>query len=609
MKLYALIATAAFVVAPSARAQQKVSARPDLTPLDGYVERVMKEWKVPGVAIAVVRNDSVILAKGYGVRAIGGAEPVDANTVFAIGSASKAFTSALVGMAVDAGKMSWDDPVARYLPGFQLHDSYASRSLTLRDAMSHRSGLSRGDLTWYSGKYTREEVLQRVRYLEPSWSFRSQFGYQNVMFLAAGEAVARALQSDWDALIRDRIFTPLSMARSNTSVRANQGLSNVSSPHNELRDTVRVIPWKNIDNIAPAGSINSSVTDMAQWLRLQLAQGKINGKQLITAPVIEEMWTPNTHIRLQGPTGGYLAPGANVSSYGLGWFVQDFKGQLAIHHGGNIDGFSAVVAMLPRKNTGVVVLTNMNGTPAPNILFPYVFELLLGETPQDWSASYQKMLSGARQAASAAEAAAEKSRVAGTKPTHGLDAYAGTWTDSLYGDVEVLQRDGGLRIEYGSMVGAMEHWHYDTFRAELDNGAGRSLVTFSLDENGKVAQLKAQLFPDRTFTRRPSVNKAGPTVALATEQLQRFVGTYKPQGMPVEFDVSVVGDLLKFTVPGQPSYTLQPVTAKRFRLTLPTASLPDGFYLEFTEGGSDITGATLEQPAPQPTMKLEKVRK
>ncbi len=608
MKRRYLMAVTLLIVALPADAQNKARSRDVLAPLDGYVTQVMKEWKVPGVAIAIVRNDSLILAKGYGVRTLGQSAPVDANSVFAIGSSSKAFTAALVGMAVDAGKMSWDDPVAKHLPGFQLNDTYASRDLTLRDALSHRSGLSRGDLTWYSGKYTRDEVMRRVRYLEPSWGFRSAFGYQNVMFLAAGEAVGKALQSDWDSLIRDRILVPLGMTRSNTSVRTLSGMDNVSSPHSEIRDTVRVIPWKNIDNIAPAGSINSSVTDMAQWVRLQLAQGKVNGKQLITSPTVEEMWTPNTHIRLQGPTASYLAPGANLSSYGLGWFVQDFKGHLAVHHGGNIDGFSAVVAMLPKQNMGVVVLTNMNGSPAPNTIFPYVFELLLGQTPQDWNATYSKMIGGVRAAGKAAEEAADKARVVGTKSTLGLDAYVGTWTDSLYGDIEIVQQGNALRFEYGALVGPIEHWHYDTFRATLDNGMGNAPLVFALNGEGKVTDLKSPLFPDHSFTKRPKPADPRAVVTLTPEQLGRFAGKYEPEGLPVQFDVALVGGLLKFSVPGQPAYTLVPVNETRFRLTLPAATLPEGFFMEFTVTADEVVGGTLEQPAPQPTLKLRKTK-
>jgi CubicO group peptidase (beta-lactamase class C family) len=398
-------------------AAQKKATGPSLATLDGYVATAMKEFKVPGIAIAIVKNDSIVYAKGYGTRTLGQNQPVDDNTIFAIGSASKAFTTAIIAMAVDEGKMKWNEKVTAYLPNLQLYDSYASRDLTIRDAVSHRSGLARGDLAWYLAGFSREEILRRVRYLEPSWGFRSTFGYQNLMYLAAGQSVAAVEGRSWDDLVASKIFAPLGMKSSSTSISALEGKPNVATPHAEWSDTVHAIPYKNIDNIAPAGSINSNVRDMAQWVRMQLGHGKYGQQQLISTGNHDEMWLPNIHIRLEGPAGTFLAPGANLSAYGMGWFLQDFNGRLAVHHGGNIDGMSAMVAMLPSEKLGVVILTNLDGTPAPEALFPYIFDLYTRDTPRDWTAEYKKMLDPLMKAGTEALVAAEKARVQGTKPT------------------------------------------------------------------------------------------------------------------------------------------------------------------------------------------------
>src|SRR5687768_1377553 len=259
---------------------------------DAYVNAALAAWKVPGASVAIIRNDSLIYAKGYGVREVGKPERVSERTMFAIGSSSKAFTAAAVAMQVDSGKVALDAPAAAYLPSFQLADPYASKEITVRDLLSHRSGLSRGELLWYGSDWDRDEILRRVRFQQPSWSFRSQFGYQNVMYLAAGQVVARTANVTWDDFIRTRIFQPLGMRESSTSVLALKGLSDVAAPHANVNDTVRAIPYRKIDNIAPAGSINSNAVEMAQWMRLHLGDGKVDGKQLISKRMIDEMRAP-----------------------------------------------------------------------------------------------------------------------------------------------------------------------------------------------------------------------------------------------------------------------------------------------------------------------------
>jgi CubicO group peptidase (beta-lactamase class C family) len=254
--------------------------------LDAYVTKAMADWKVPGLALAVVRNDSILYTKGYGVRRLGSSEPADDRTLFEIGSSSKSFTAMLVGMMVTDGKMRWDDRMAAHLPGFRLYDPVASAELTLRDALSHRSGLTRGELTWMYAGGTRDEVLRRVRYLKPAAPFRAQWIYQNVMFLAAGEAAAKAAGSTWDDLIQQRIFAPLGMTSSKPFLRTGETLPNLATPHFVRRDTVHTMASMNMENIAPAGSIVSTARDMAQWLRLQLGDGTFAGKRLVSAAAL-----------------------------------------------------------------------------------------------------------------------------------------------------------------------------------------------------------------------------------------------------------------------------------------------------------------------------------
>jgi CubicO group peptidase (beta-lactamase class C family) len=470
---------------------QKPAAPVNLRDFDAYVAKAMKDWKVPGMAIAIVRNDSIVFVKGYGVRKLGDPTPVDPHTVFAIGSATKAFTAAAVAMLVDDGKMKWDVPVTTYLPGFQVYDPYAARELTVRDVLSHRSGLARGDLMWYAARFDRSEVLRRVRYLKPTWSFRSNFGYQNIMYLAGGQAAAAAAGRDWDTLIQERIFAPLGMHDSYTTIRPLASLPNVAQPYAEIDGAVTFVPYANIDNIGPAGSINSNVLDMVQWVRLQLAGGKFNGTQLISSGNLAQMHTAQTVIRYEPPWSLYF-PEAHLMAYGMGWFLNDYKGRLAVHHGGNIDGMSSLVALLPEEKMGAVILTNMNGSLLPTVMAHRIFDDQLKLPATDYSGEMRIRIDSLEKSAKAAVAKVEASRVANTHPSLALEKYAGTYSDSLYGDMSVRVENGKLTIDYaGASGGELEHWHYDTFRAVWRNRLlGKSMVTFSIDGTAKVSSMK-----------------------------------------------------------------------------------------------------------------------
>ena len=294
------------VVAALALLAGPVEAQTPLAGLDAYVERALRDWDVPAVAVAVVKDDRVVLAKGWGERQRGEGGTVDANTIFAIGSTSKAFTSAALAMLVDEGRISWDDPVTTHLPGLQLFDPFVTRELTIRDLLSHWSGLPRGDRLWYASGNTRAEILHRVRHLEPSWSFRSTYGYQNLMFLAAGEVVTAETGIAWGDFVAERIFRPLGMRRTTSSTLPLAGMENVASPHVWIDGVVRPVAWRNLDNVGPAGSINSSFAEMAEWLRLQLAEGVYGGQRLLSEESIRQMRTPPHDRAHERGAGGPL---------------------------------------------------------------------------------------------------------------------------------------------------------------------------------------------------------------------------------------------------------------------------------------------------------------
>jgi len=578
---------------------QKAGAKSPFAGFDQYVARAMQDWKVPALAIAIVKDDSIVLMKGYGTRTMGTTQPVDEHTLFAIGSSSKAFTSTLVAMMVDEGKMRWDAPATTYLPDLQMYDPYVSRELTVRDLLTHRSGLSRGDFMWYATDYNRDEILRRVRFLKPTWSMRARFGYQNIMYLAAGQAVSHAAGKPWGQMVRERIFQPLGMMESSTSIGDLAGKTNLATPHTDVNDTLRIVPWHNIDNIGPAGSINSNVFDMIKWVRFQLAQGKAAGKSLVSPSALGETHTAQMVIPV-GADAKAVNPFTHLESYGMGWFLQDYRGRELDQHGGNIDGMSAMVAIMPEEKIGLVILTNANGSPMPSIAMFRALDGLLNAPARDWSAEYRKQFDKLRAQAKEAEQKRLAQRAMGTKPSLPLDRYAGVYSDSLYGDANIRYENGALKMSYGSMfAGELEHWHYDTFRAVWKNVAlGKSFVTFALDAEGKVRSLDVDGLG--TFGRKPEAADTTRKIVLAAEEAGRLTGTFASETPALSIEVRYEGGALTLAVPGQPVYTLLADTPTRFRMT--GTGVPAGFFVEYEMANGAVKSVKLIQPSPRPSL-------
>jgi CubicO group peptidase (beta-lactamase class C family) len=468
--------------------------RPEPFPgLDAYVESALSTWHVPGAALAIVRHDSVIYARGYGVRTAGKPDRVDDQTIFAIGSCTKAFTSAGIAMLVDSGKIRWDDPVTTYLTGFQVADPYVSRELTVRDLLTHRSGLDRAELVWYESAFDRGEIVRRLRHLKQVSGFRAGFGYNNLMYVTAGQVLAAASGTSWDDFIHHRIFEPLAMRASSTSIAALAGATNIASGHRTTHGVVHPVPWYNADNVGPAGSINSNARDMAQWVRFQLSHG--------AKGALEETHTPQTIIPVGH--GSPLYPTTHFMNYGMGWLVYDYRGHVALMHTGGIDGFRAQVALLPDDDFGFVILTNEESTVVYNAIEAWLFDRHLGQPAHDWSADMHKVAAAAEAQQDSADARARRGRVNGTHPSLALDQYAGTYADSAYGSATVTNDNGKLTLTRGRLVGDLEPWNYDTFRATWRAGVfDTSLVTFELTSAGKVGELRIDLGGDTVIFRR-----------------------------------------------------------------------------------------------------------
>ncbi len=438
----------------------------DPAKIDELAEKSMRAWGVPGVAIAIVEGDKVIYAKGYGVKELGKTDPVTAGTIFAIGSTTKAFTTAAMAMLVDEGKMGWDDPVRSYVEFFHLNDPMADAMVTLRDLVSHRTGLSRNDLLWYNSLSTRAEIIRKVAFVKPSRQFRSAWQYQNIMFLTAGYAVGRASGGSWEQFVQRRILDPLAMTDADFSADVARTTPNHATPHRKnVTGKPEVIEWRNIDNIGPAGSLNASVNDMAKWIRLQLNDGVFDGKRLISHSAFEEMRTPQMAIRPED-AGRNTNSESNEISYGLGWFLQDYRGLFLVQHGGAIDGFRTSVALVPKQKLGVVVMSNLDNENMPEALRYQIIDAVLGLPAHDWDAELIAYFGKQEAAGRASLDRFLASRQKGTKPSLPLHAYAGTYEDRGYGELKIAVVGKNLESHWSRVNSRLEHFHYDTFLME-----------------------------------------------------------------------------------------------------------------------------------------------
>lgn len=458
--------------------------------LDEYVPAAMDDWQVPGLALAVIHGDEIVYARGFGVRDVTREEPVDEHTLFAVGSTSKAFTATALGMLVDEGKLGWDDLVVDHIPEFRMYDPWVTRELTVRDLLTHRSGLARGDAVWILWPHDRAEVMRRIRYLEPTRSLRSAWQYQNLMFLTAGEVVHRVAGRTWDDFVAERIFTPLGMARSVTSVTALDRLDNVASPHVSVDGLPTVVEHLNIDNVGPAGSIYSSVSQMAEWIRLHLRSGRHGTTRLVSDSVMEEMHAPQMVIQPDAPENTLHAAGAygSFNTYGLAWWVMDYRGRKIVDHGGGIDGMRAHVAFMPELDVGMVALSNARPNNLIAALMYRVFDHYIGGEMIDWSAEMLAEQEAAAQGQADARAELEAARMEGTAPALPREDYSGRYESQYYGAVDVALAGEGLTWTFGGKTGGrLEHWHHEVFRMIPGSPArGEMFGTFRISPDGTV---------------------------------------------------------------------------------------------------------------------------
>ena len=469
-----------------------------LTGLDAYIEQALAEWDQPGLSIAVVKDDSVVYARGFGVGTLGEPGSVDEHTIFAIASTTKAFTAAALGMLVDQDIIDWDDTAARRLPGFRVADPYVSQQITIRDMLTHRTGAATHNNVWIAAPFDRTELVRRMRHLPQAMEHRAGYRYNNLIYTAAGEIVGSAANTTWDDFLEERIFMPLNMHRTTTRYHVAVSSANVASPHLRVEGAVTPVPIRNYDALGGAGSIFSSAYDMAQWVRLHLNHGTYNGLRLISESTIREMHRRHVNLGVGQATRNRF-PDRTYYAYGLGWRLHDYAGRDVVQHTGTVNFMRSQVAMMPEEGIGVVILGNLTTSALQTALMYRVFDALLGRPERDWSRVFL--------AASSPSTTRTPARTPGTSPSLSLEAYQGVYADSLYGDLSIALEDERLVLRYSpDYVADLEHWHHDTFRVHWrSTGFGSTMATFTLNR-GEVASMSLQGYTD--FSRSPRESAA-----------------------------------------------------------------------------------------------------
>ncbi len=536
----------------SAQSKKTKTADP-LTGIDTLFNRILKDQQVAGFAVAVVSGDQVIYSKGFGYRDLENKKPVTPNTLFAIGSSTKAFTSSLIGLLAKEGKLSLDGRATSYLPQLRFFNDQMNNTITLRDMMCHRTGLSRYDLSWFVfNTSNRDSLIQRVRYMEPTAGIREKWQYNNFMFLAQGMVVEKLTGKTWEQNIKERFFEPLEMNRSNTSIAELEKDADASLPYtvNSL-NAIEKVDYYNIDGMGPAGSINSSVNDMTHWLKTWISGGSYKGKEILPTSYVREAASSQMVMG-----GGMPAedPDIYLSDYGLGWMISSYRGHYMVEHGGNINGFSASVSLFPTDKLGIVVLTNQNTSGVPEMVLKSIADRMFALKTIDWNGRALKAKAAARTAeASKVKKQSLTERILKTTPSHPLKDYDGIYEHPAYGAISVWAKNDSLFATMGKERLLLKHYHYDVFDirsigkdGKVDTTESDLRFNFIGGEDGKIENLSIPL--ERGMKPVLFAFKPRP-VSLSAGLLESYAGNYANGAK-----VYLKGQVLYVSVPGQPEY-------------------------------------------------------
>jgi len=469
---------------------QKTSSEKKIAEFDAYVARVMQEWDVPGMAITVVKDGKVLFKKGYGIRELGKPDAVDTQTLFSCASTTKAMTATVLGMLVDEGKLSFDDPVTKFIPELRLHETYVTRELRVRDLLIHNTGLAGTDYFWSVMDISIDEVIKRLVLVEPSYSFRAGYEYQNTMYVLAGLVTERVTGKKWADVMNERLFKPLSMSQT-VPGRSLSNSKNMTKPHFGVKGERKVLDYIDDSEIGAAGGVWSNVDDMSKWVIAMLDSSKHAGGRLVSKGTYEELFRPQTIVPLgEYPTFSVLKP--QWITYGLGWFQHDYRGKKVNFHTGSLPGLTAIIGLIPEEKIGVYIFGNYDHAEVRHALMYKTFDWFALGGNRDWNGELKVLYASRTKAYEDEVQSFEKKRAANTKPTFSLNTYSGKYSSDLFGNVDVRAENGKLIFDINDkfIVAELPHWHYDTFYGPIGEAGQYTLVaTFGLDAEGKIATL------------------------------------------------------------------------------------------------------------------------
>ncbi len=556
-----LMAVCIFFVMPVTAQDPGVTKK--LGDFDSYMASLLHDWNTPGVGVGIVVKGRLVFAKGYGYRDYEKKLPVTPATLFQIASNTKLFTTVAVGLLVDEGKLDWDKPIRQYVPSIQFYNQDLDNSVTMRDMLSHRTGISRHDMIWYRSDFSRKELFDRLKYLEPSQPVRQGQLYNNMMYVAAGYVVELLSGKPWEQFLRDRVFAPLGMSSTMFSVDEMNKQPDHFVPYNERRDTTtlyRIPFYEEAVGIGPAGAIISNITDMSKWLIALMNAGQYEGKQVIPAAVIQATLAPSIALPNTGlETRGYKELLNSV--YGMGRWTASYRGHFLAYHGGDIDGIHSQISCMPYDSVGVIVFViGDHSAPLYNVISYNIYERLLGLDQTPWS---KRRLEDREEGKKADRAGRQKSggeKVAHTSPSHPLDDYAGEYEHPAYGILKIARKDSGLQFDFHKIVLPLTHYHYDRFDTPNDEQFGVWSVNFGTNPQGDIQDAKMSLDEsEAVFVRKADASLSDP------KTLQAYAGKYVLAGTVVQVMAKSDG-FLYLIVPGQPQYQLIPYKSRRFRM-------------------------------------------
>jgi CubicO group peptidase (beta-lactamase class C family) len=564
--------------------------------IDVELNKILEVTKAAGFAVAIVEGDKIIYAKGFGYRDYENKIPVDANTLFAIGSTSKAFTSAILGQLRKEDKLTFDDSPRKYIPELVFFKDNMNNNIIIKDLMCHRTGMSRHDASWYFfPNASKDSLVQRLAHQEPFAGVREKWLYNNFMFLTQGVIAERITGKSWEDNIKERFFIPLSMTRSNASIGEMQTASNAAIGYDLKKETIiSKMEYYDISGMSPAGSINSSVNDMSNWLITWINKGKFKGQELIPENYIEEAISSQMVIAAGLPDKDL--PEAHFSNYGYGWFLRSYKGHYRVSHGGNIDGFSADVTFFPSDKIGIIVLANQNGSAVPGLVRNTISDYMLKVNKTDFIKIYNADKAKAKKEESEVKKKAAAEKITNTKPSHILQDYTGKYSNPGYGEFNIINQNDSLFVNFKFKKFYLRHEHYDVFEPfdvtktgiDTTDTGGELRFNFITNNSGEIASVKSKLddlLGPIEFKRKPS------TIKVSKEVLAKYVGEYELSGMIVKVYIKNEDKLCLF-VAGQPEYELLATETHKFSFkTL------EGFKVEFVEeSDKTIKSVILVQP-------------